>query len=170
MMKTDPHSCHTPSSLAEMKAKARFFEILVEILDNLAQNATDISVLRDSAFKETLVRLHRNIKHESFPNPTLCTQTRLHKIRLCHPQPGMIKSTHSSNKLRMTSQSKRRRPLSIESASIVTHSLFSRLHSATESNEAMAILKLLHSLIVAPPIDRPVTDHIIPPERFNRRP
>ncbi|KAK2942593.1 hypothetical protein BLNAU_22487 [Blattamonas nauphoetae] len=219
MMKTDPHSCHTPSSLAEMKAKARFFEILVEILDNLAQNATDISVLRDSAFKETLVRLQSKYQTRILPksdplhsdpssqdkalpsttrddqiNPqfkqtpddeSIETQEVRSGFQSLHPSTRRSVQSDDSHSTSVNSDqstsasitlqtelppSEDTDPLSIESASIVTHSLFSRLHSATESNEAMAILKLLHSLIVAPPIDRPVTDHIIPPERFNRRP
>ncbi|KAK2945288.1 hypothetical protein BLNAU_19789 [Blattamonas nauphoetae] len=58
-------------------------------------------------------------------------------------------------------------PLWIESASIVTHSLSTRLHSAADSDEAMAIVKLLHSLQSAPPIAHTITDPTFPLEAFN---
>ncbi|KAK2950511.1 hypothetical protein BLNAU_14504 [Blattamonas nauphoetae] len=58
-------------------------------------------------------------------------------------------------------------PLFLDSVSVITHSLSARLHSAADSDEAMAIVTLLHSLLSAPPIAHTITDPTIPPDAFN---
>ncbi|KAK2950509.1 hypothetical protein BLNAU_14502 [Blattamonas nauphoetae] len=58
--------------------------------------------------------------------------------------------------------------LLIEQASPISHSLSARFPSATERDEAMAMLKLLHSLIAAPSITHTVTDTTHPPTVLDR--
>ncbi|KAK2950508.1 hypothetical protein BLNAU_14501 [Blattamonas nauphoetae] len=58
-------------------------------------------------------------------------------------------------------------PLFLDSASIITHSLSARLHSAAESNEAVAIVELLQTLIPPPLIPHTVANPSLPLEAFN---
>ncbi|KAK2944798.1 hypothetical protein BLNAU_20271 [Blattamonas nauphoetae] len=203
------------STHTELNVEVTFFENVLDLISNPPQNMTDISILRDPGFKETLVRLQSKYQKRIIPKTdplhsvqssqddvllsttmddqinspfkqtpegeSITTQEVRSEFGSLHPSTQIsvrFDDSHSasvdsdqstSDSLTLQTElppSEDTDPLLIEPASTTNHSLPTRLPSVTESDEAMAMLKLLHSLIVAPPITHAVTNPAPPPQLF----
>ncbi|KAK2950514.1 hypothetical protein BLNAU_14507 [Blattamonas nauphoetae] len=211
LIETSPDADISKPALDNVKAKTTFLAILDDIPDQIPQNVTGLSFIREKVFRETLVRLQSKYQKRIIPkiNPLLPVSSSPDKAMpsttrddQINPQfkqtpddesiatqevrsgfgslhPSTLKSVQSddshstcvnsdqSTSASITLQtdlppSEDTDPLLIEPASTINHSLSARFPSATESDEAMAMISLLHSLLSAPPIARTIINQRVP--------